>query len=326
LTLFEFDKQYRDEFPIIVGIDEAGRGPLAGPVVASAVILPPNCEIEGVNDSKKLSEKKRERLFDEIYTHALKIGVGIVHEREIDEFNILGATVKAMKMAVAQLNSKLDILLVDGPHLKLINYNYKNIIKGDEKSLSIASASIIAKVTRDRIMKNYDLVYPEYHFAKNKGYGTKAHMKAIFDFKSTPIHRKSFKPVSEYLPSIKYLKDTNKIGRLGEQFAASGIIKLGYQILEMNYNVHHVGEIDIIHKEDDELVFSEVKTQMGSKDWGNPLDQIDERKRDKIIEASNYYIEEKEFEGNVRFDVISVQFNGTKPVIKRLKDGLSTGE
>ena len=187
----EFEEKY-DSFSYICGIDEAGRGPLAGPVVAGAVVLPKGKRILYVNGSKKLSEKKREELFDVIKEEALSFGLGIVSPERIDEINILQATYEAMREAVNKLSVSPDILLNDAVTIPGIDIRQVPIIKGDAKSLTIASASILAKVTRDRIMAEYDLQYPEYGFAKHKGYGTKAHIDAIRQFGPCPIHRKTF--------------------------------------------------------------------------------------------------------------------------------------
>ena len=176
----------------VCGIDEAGRGPLAGPVVAGAVILPKDEKILYVNDSKKLSEKKREMLYDEIMDRALAVGVGIVGPERIDEINILQATYEAMRMAVAQLKVQPDILLNDAVTIPDLKVRQVPIVKGDAKSISIAAASIIAKVTRDRLMREYGQVFPEYEFASNKGYGTKSHIEALKTYGPTPIHRRTF--------------------------------------------------------------------------------------------------------------------------------------
>lgn len=176
----------------VCGIDEAGRGPLAGPVVAGAVILPKDEKILYVNDSKKLSEKKREMLYDEIMSRALAVGVGVVGPERIDEINILQATYEAMRMAVAQLKVQPDILLNDAVTIPDLKVRQVPIVKGDAKSVSIAAASIIAKVTRDRLMREYGQVFPEYEFASNKGYGTKSHIEALKTYGLTPIHRRTF--------------------------------------------------------------------------------------------------------------------------------------
>lgn len=176
----------------ICGIDEAGRGPLAGPVAAGAVILPKDCEILFLNDSKKLSEKRREELFIEIKEKAVAWSVGIVGPDVIDEINILQATYEAMRQAIAGLSVKPDLLLNDAVTIPAIDIDQVPIIKGDAKSVSIAAASILAKVTRDHMMTEYDALFPEYGFAKHKGYGTAAHIAAIREYGPCPIHRRSF--------------------------------------------------------------------------------------------------------------------------------------
>ena len=183
---------YNRGFLYIGGIDEAGRGPLAGPVVASVVVFKKDTKIEGVNDSKKLSEQKRNELFDIIKEQALDYGIGIVSNNEIDEINILNATYLAMNRAINCLKNKPDYLLIDAATIPNLNIAQKPIIKGDSKSISIAAASILAKVTRDSIMYEYDNIYPEYGFKSHKGYGTKEHYDAISKNGITEIHRKSF--------------------------------------------------------------------------------------------------------------------------------------
>ena len=189
--LKEIDLAQNVEF--LAGIDEAGRGPLAGPVVVGVVILPKDSFIEGVNDSKKVSEKKREVLYDEITKEAIAWGVGIVDEKVIDEINILNATKKALTMALQNMKIKPQKILVDAlTHIDTLGIPYTSIIKGDATSYSIAAASIIAKVTRDRIMRQYDEKYPEYGFDQHKGYGTARHINAIRENGPCTIHRKSF--------------------------------------------------------------------------------------------------------------------------------------
>lgn len=180
------------EYAYICGIDEVGRGPLAGPVVAAAVILPKNCEILYLNDSKKLSEKKREELYDEIMEKAVSVGIGSVGPARIDEINILQATYESMRMAIQNLDVQPDLLLNDAVTIPEVSVKQVPIIKGDAKSVSIAAASIIAKVTRDRLMVEYDRILPEYGFASNKGYGSAAHIEALKKLGPTPIHRESF--------------------------------------------------------------------------------------------------------------------------------------
>ncbi len=187
----EFDREYKI-YGTVCGIDEAGRGPLCGPVVAAAVILPDEYNILYINDSKKLSETKREEVYKEIDKYAVAYGVGIVSPERIDEINILQATYEAMRTAIHKLSVTPDILLNDAVTIPMVDIKQVPIIKGDAKSQSIAAASIVAKVTRDHIMEEYDKLYPEYGFAKHKGYGTAAHIKAIKEYGPCPIHRRTF--------------------------------------------------------------------------------------------------------------------------------------
>ena len=192
-------KAARQGFRNISGVDEAGRGPLAGPVVAAAVIFSPNIDIVDLDDSKKLSPKKREELFLEIKERATTYGVAVIGHRIIDEINILQAARLAMKQAVDQLNPIPDLLLIDGNQKIESTLDQWAIVKGDSKSLSIAAASVLAKVTRDRIMDDYHKLYPQYEFNRHKGYGTKLHRALIQEYGPCPIHRSKFKGVSEYI-------------------------------------------------------------------------------------------------------------------------------
>ena len=187
----EFEYKYAD-YSLICGIDEVGRGPLAGPVYAAAVILPKDKEILYLNDSKKLSEKKREELYSVIMENAVAVGIGHASWETIDEINILQATYEAMRMAIGELSPQPDLLLVDAVNIPQVDIKQVGIIKGDARSVSIAAASIIAKVTRDRLMYEYDKQYPEYNFASNKGYGTAEHIAALKKYGPCPIHRKTF--------------------------------------------------------------------------------------------------------------------------------------
>lgn len=189
--LKRYEREYSD-YAYICGIDEVGRGPLAGPVVAGAVILPKDCSILYINDSKQLSEKKREELYDIIMEQAVACAVGYATPERIDEINILQATYEAMREAISRLSPAPDILLNDAVTIPGISIRQVPIIKGDAKSISIGAASIIAKVTRDRLMVEYDKVFPEYDFAGNKGYGSQAHIEALKKYGPTPIHRRSF--------------------------------------------------------------------------------------------------------------------------------------
>jgi len=189
----EEEKIYANKIEYICGIDEAGRGPLAGPVVVGAVILPKDSFIEGINDSKKISEKKREKIFDLITEEAIAYSVGIVSQNTIDEINILNATKLGVKIALEELKTKPDMIMIDAlKGMDTLGIPYMSIIKGDAKCYSIAAASIIAKVTRDRLMRQWDEIYPVYGFSKHKGYGTKEHIEKIKEYGPCILHRKSF--------------------------------------------------------------------------------------------------------------------------------------
>lgn len=190
--MLEFERKYGDEFSCICGIDEAGRGPFAGPVVAAAVVLPVGCKIEGLNDSKQVSAKRREELFEEVKEKAISYGIGMSSPARIDEINILQATYEAMRHAVEDLDVIPDLLLNDAVTIPQIPIKQVGIIKGDARSLSIAAASIIAKVSRDHLMEEYAELYPEYGFEKNKGYGSLEHREALQKYGPCPIHRHTF--------------------------------------------------------------------------------------------------------------------------------------
>ena len=200
--LYKYEKELYDKgLKYIGGVDEVGRGPLIGSVVAACVVLPKDFVLEGLTDSKKLSEKKRDMFYDIIMEKAIAVGIGIVHEKEIDRINIYEATKIAMNEAIRNINIKLDHVLIDAMPID-IDVDTTSIIKGDAKSISIAAASVIAKVTRDRMMYELDKKYPMYDLASNKGYGTKKHIEAIKEYGITKYHRLSFKPVSDYKDKV----------------------------------------------------------------------------------------------------------------------------
>lgn len=300
---------------IIAGVDEAGRGPLAGPVVAAAVILSDNHEIEGLRDSKKLSAKKRETLFQEINDKAISVGIGIVSEKEIDQTNILTATHKAMQMALGRLNRKPTLALIDGYKLPNQVIPNKGIIKGDTKVASIMAGSIIAKVTRDAIMFEYDIIFPEYGFAKHKGYGTKQHIEALNEYKATPIHRKSFKPVSSNLPTIAWLQKSKRVGIVGEQLAACKLMADGHTIISMNENCAPHGEIDIISEKENLLIFTEVKT-FAKEQMATPELKIDTNKLRKLENAIYFYIGKHNISSGIRLDGMSVMLGKNHSIKK----------
>ena len=193
--MLRYEKElYKAGYQAIAGIDEVGRGPLAGPVVAAAVILPPGCKIKGLNDSKKIPKKKHQEIYQTVMNKALAVGVGLIDNEIIDQVNIYEATKLAMKEALSVLSHKPDYLLIDAMKLD-VDIPQESIIKGDANSQSIAAASIVAKVTRDKLMADYDKEYPGYDFAQNAGYGTKSHLQGLERHGVTPIHRKTFEPI-----------------------------------------------------------------------------------------------------------------------------------
>lgn len=297
--MLQYEREcYEQGYDFIAGVDEVGRGPLAGPVVAATVILPKNCKIEGVDDSKKLSAKKRESLYDEILEKAVSYGIGVVSWERIDEINILQATYEAMREAIAQLNPVPRFILADAVKIPQISIPQKGIIKGDAKSLSIGAASIVAKVYRDKLMETYDELYPAYGFASNKGYGSAEHIAGIQVHGICPIHRKSF------LKNFITPEDNQTKGALGEELAVKQMMRMGYEIIDRNYRSHG-GEIDIIAKKDTYIIFTEVKYRAGRKK-GEPCEAVDKRKQEHIIRTAQGYIAEKGLEGDFRFDVAEV--------------------
>ena len=231
---------------LVAGVDEVGRGPLAGPIIACAVILPAEHSIKGLKDSKKLTKKKREELFPIIKDQAISIGLGISDVKTIDKYNIRKATFIAMKSALRKLDPKPVRALVDGESIKDISIPNKGIVGGDNLIDSIKAASIIAKVTRDNIMNEYAKIFYEYGFEKNSGYGTKIHMDALKKYRATPIHRKSFKPVSKVLPSISWVIKNNRINWLGQKLAALYLRKLNFKKIEIINKRFISKKIDIV--------------------------------------------------------------------------------
>ena len=306
MNLYEFDHSHLNEkIKTVAGMDEAGRGPLAGPVVAAVVILPHDFHMDSIKDSKKISEKKRAILYDEILKNAIDYGIGICHEDEIDHLNILQATFKAMKKAIGQLNTKPDLILIDGLKGQINYYNCKYIVKGDSKSQSIAAASIVAKVSRDKYMIEYEKIFPEYGFAKHKGYGTKFHIEAIKRYKSSPIHRKSFKPIRNHLPTYSSYNTNLKLKKLAVQIASSVKVKNNFNILEIYKN----RSFDILHIEKHRIVLSKVKLILNEN-----IVEDEYKLNYDDIEREMIFLEKK-LKEDIQFDVISIQLSKTKPII-----------
>ena len=304
--------------PLIAGVDEAGRGPLAGPVAAAAVILSEDHSIAGLNDSKKLSPKKREILYDKIMNQALAVGIATVDEKTIDRMNILNGTYEAMQMALEDLDIQPDHALIDGFPLPNQIIPNEGIIRGDEKIEVIQAASIIAKVTRDRIMDKYDIIFPEFGFSNNKGYGTPKHMDALKKWKATPIHRKSFRPVRDNFPTLSWYRKNRRIGWIGEKLAALFLMKRLYEIKSINEYSAPYGELSLIAEKNDEIVFVEVKT-VSKEQLGSPELKIDYEKISKLEKAIDSYLIKNETNKNIRLDIITVFLGKGRPIIKHYK-------
>ena len=303
---------------IIAGVDEAGRGPLAGPVVAAAVILPNYYDLKGLDDSKKVTPKKRSQLFVEIQHQATAIGVGVVAAAEIDKTNILQATQQAMKMALGRLKPRPDQAVIDGYALPTQIIPNKGVIKGDQTVDVIKAASIIAKVTRDNMMEQYDIIFPVYGFKKHKGYGTREHMDKLRLNKACAIHRKSFKPVAATMPTLSWLQKEGKIEQWGEQVAAVYLIDRGYEILFMNVYCSPYGKIDIIAEKDEVIILILVNTY-SKKQLGTTSQNIDQNKLKKLEATINKYAVDMQVEKDISLDVICVYLQPLAPKFEHFK-------
>ena len=299
MNLFEYDAARG--ICTLCGVDEAGRGPLAGDVYAAAVILPPDANLPGLDDSKKLTSKKREELFELITEQAVSFCIAAATAEEIDEYNILQATFLAMTRAVNGLSSAPELVLIDGNRRPA---NLKGlcecVVKGDATSASIAAASVLAKVARDRYMDALAGEYPAYGFEKHKGYPTKEHYAAILKYGPCPVHRKTF---------LKNLSDgsmpnAHMIGAAGEAAAADYLEKNGFTILSRNYHSTY-GEIDLIAENGEYLVFAEVKTRKPDS-LVSPLEAVTLAKQKKIIKTAFCYLSDCGISLQPRFDVIEV--------------------
>ena len=304
---------------IIAGVDEVGRGPLAGPVVAAAVILPKDHTIEGLRDSKKISKKRRESLFPLIYEQAIDIGTGEVDVKTIDKINIREATFKAMKMALDDLSTIPDRALIDGHPLNDQSIPNEGIIGGDDKVDSIKAASIIAKVTRDRIMKEYSIIFPEYGFENHSGYGTKIHIEALEKYRATPIHRRSFKPVKNLMPTFKWLVDHDRISWMGKKLAALHLKNSGMSVMDLDWEGVSNNSIDIVAKDNDHFIFVDVNTYYKNQDDLKKDNEVDRLKK-TMLPAMNLYLSDKLAVSNFRIDSISVILSSNNPEILHNKD------
>jgi len=307
------EKYWNKGIDLVAGIDEAGRGPLAGPVVAACVILNKNNTIEGINDSKKISSKKREKLYYEIFEQAIAVGIGIVHERKIDEINILEATYLAMKKSIGMLSVQPEQILIDGPRSNIKHYKTEHIVNGDSLSQTIGAASIIAKVYRDKIMLEYDKIFPIYNFKNNKGYGTKAHIQSINKFKASPIHRKSFKIVGMNMPNYHFILKNYGFNLLAKQLVATNYIKNNYIILDQDIIINNSSDyIDLYLKKNENYLFVKIVIS-----YNNESSKINKSKFYKLFIEK--YVQEKDIKTKNDFVVISVKFKKqNKPIIKTI--------
>ena len=303
---------------IIAGVDEAGRGPLAGPVVAAAVILPNSYNLEGLNDSKKVTPKKRSKLFININQQAISIGVGIISAAQIDKTNILYSTQQAMKMALGQLKQTPDQALIDGYALSTQIIPNKGVIKGDNTVDVIKAASIIAKVTRDNMMEQYDIIFPVYGFKKHKGYGTREHMKILQLNKACAIHRKTFKPVAAAMPTLSWLQKEDRIGQWGEQVAAVYLVERNYEILSMNEACDPYGKIDIIAEKNGKIIFIEVKTY-DKNNLNTSAQNFDQNKLKKLKKSIDKYAVDMQVKKDISVDLICVYIQPLSPKFKHFK-------
>lgn len=301
----------------IVGVDEAGRGPLAGPVVTAAVCLGEDHGIEGLNDSKKLSAARRDKLFDQIKASAIAFAIHEASPQQIDELNILQATLFSMRESVTRVAAALEgkgilpaLVAIDGNQLLRLDPSLRLaercVVKGDQKSTNIAAASILAKVHRDRLMTQLDQQFPGYGLADHKGYPTKSHKAAIAALGPTEAHRRSFRGVKEHLAAPKSADPRHALGARGEDLAAEYLANAGYQIVERNWRCD-VGEIDIIARKDDYLAIVEVRTvKKGS--LVRPEDTVIRAKQVHIENAAAQWLVGKDVSRTVvRFDVMGVE-------------------
>ena len=313
---FEFDSAFGDV--VICGIDEAGRGAIAGPVVAAAIVLKQNAKnlIHDVDDSKKFSEKKREEIYARVVKAALCYEVCFVDSFEIDEINILNATMIAMKKALEKIKLKIDLVLIDGNKIPKTNLKTKAIVKGDLKSASIAAASIVAKVERDRFMRKLNETFPKYCFAKHKGYGTREHFEKIKKFGICSIHRKTFlkKILTKKTKTLRAA-----YGVLGEKIAFEWLKKNCFNVILKNYHTRF-GEIDLIAIKEQFIHFIEVKFRK-QKRFGEPRDAVDFFKQKKIARSAVQFLNSHQINKIVKFSVIEVfQLNEEKFKINFIDD------
>jgi len=305
LDIWAIEKELAaDGYELICGIDEAGRGPLAGPVYAAAVILPLGVDIRELGDSKKLSEKTRERLFDEILGVASDYGIGVADHAEVDEVNVLKATFLAMNRAVDALTLKPGIALIDGNRDPGVNCRSRCIVGGDGKSASIAAASILAKVSRDRHMTEMAVKYPQYAFERHKGYGTKLHYERLCEHGPSEIHRTTFlKKMTDGEKGGKQI-DAKRRGNQGERLALEYLKKKNYATVAEGFR-SRFGEIDLIVKDVEYIIFVEVKLRKNAE-FAHARESVGKDKQSKLKATANVWLAGNSTKLQPRFDVIEI--------------------
>lgn len=313
--LLSFDREVCQGYGVLAGMDEAGRGPLAGPVCAACVMLPLEDPIPGINDSKKLSEKRREQLYEIIMDKALAVGVALVQADDIDRINILQATRRAMEQAYVAMGRRPDLLLTDAMEHLQVDAPIRAMIKGDATSYHIAAASIVAKVTRDRLMAQYEEQWPQYGFAQHKGYGTADHIAALREHGPCPEHRRSF-------IATALSPDRKQKGTFGEDMAEKYLASSGMDVLERNWR-DGPHEIDIVARDGAVTVFVEVKYRADSA--ATPAEAVDARKRRSLTRAALAWLTGR---GNprCRFDVVELWGRGSSLRVNHIKNAFPAQE
>jgi len=315
----------RQGYRVVAGLDEVGRGAWAGPLVACAALLPVESptlaeELAGIRDSKRLTPTRRSQFHEQISTLALSLGLGVVSSSRLDELGVVAATRLAMTRALDSLSTSPDYLLVDGFPLAYKGLPHQGIPGGDDLSMSISAASIVAKVERDRMMVALDDVFPGFEFGRHKGYGTARHREALDRLGPSPVHRMSYAPMKfrlegrEQSPVESTRSDARaQLGRLGEGIAAEYLERQGYVICQTNYRCD-VGEVDMVALDGDCLVFVEVRTR-SSRKFGSPEESITAAKRQKLVEVAQTYLQEHESQPpDWRIDVVSIQLSQHREV------------
>ena len=295
-----FDREHRQRYGCIAGVDEAGRGPLAGPLVASAVIFPDDFSHPLLNDSKKLTDRRRRELLPLIKEKAVAFSTGVVSHAEIDQNRMSWAVRVSFRRAMEPLAEQADLFLVDGNSVPHLEYPCLFVVKGDSKSLSIAAASIVAKVTRDDIMIQAGNDYPEYGFEKHKGYGTRDHVAALRKHGPSPIHRMSFEPLSSMYATGQmslFSMEKRKPGLAAERGACAYLERVGYEILQRNWSCG-AGEIDIIASKEGTVFFIEVKSSFSGRE-DLALAKLNTRKIERIRNAASAWISERSYSGEI---------------------------